>query len=87
MERTKTDEQDLRDTLCGQGFSRRGPWSEIKRLFPGIQLHKGSTETDELWENKGGHETWPEVGDRVEHAFGEIWQESKNETSKSPLLA
>jgi hypothetical protein len=67
------DEKDLRDTLEGRGFSKRGPLGDIKRLFPGITIPAETTEDDDLWIEIGGKETLDHLRERVDSVFNKIW--------------
>jgi hypothetical protein len=69
----RADGKDLRDTLEGRGFSKRGPLGDIKRLFPGITIPVDTTENDDLWIELGGKETLDHLKERVDSVFNMIW--------------
>lgn len=69
----KAEWKDLRDTLEGRGFSKRGPLGDIKRLFPGITIPAETTENDDLWIELGGKETLNHLKERVDGIFNKIW--------------
>ena len=79
------DIKELRDTLCGLGFSRRGPLSQIKRIFPGITIPANTTENDDLWLRTGGLETPEQLNKRVKAAFENIWEMSGDDGCASIL--
>lgn len=64
----------MRDTLEGRGFSKRGPLSDIKGLFPGILIPTETTENDDLWLKLGGKETHDHLKERVVNVFNKIWE-------------
>jgi hypothetical protein len=76
----------LRDTLATLNFSRRGPLSEIKRLFPGITIPAETTENDDLWLKLGGIETLPQLKERVDGAFDKVWDMAKDDDCTSLFL-
>jgi hypothetical protein len=63
--------------LTRLGYSKRGPLSAVKDLFPDVIITEGTTEDDDLWAKTGGNESEEEVGERVESAFEKVWDMAK----------
>jgi hypothetical protein len=72
--------------LIGLGYSKRGPLSAVKDLFPNVIISEGTTQEDDLWAKTGGNETEVEAGERVERAFEQVWEMGKDDDCMSLSL-
>lgn len=79
----RADGQEPRDKFEGSGCTKRGPLSDIKRLFPGITIPAETTENDDLWLELGGQETPEHLKERVDGAFNKIWDMSADDDCMS----